>query len=404
MEEASPRPRILVVDDEPRSVELLVRTLRRLGDVEPFRSADEAWSRIQVEPPDLVISDQRMPGMKGVELLARVAALGIPIARVLLTGYADIHATVEAINAGRIHAYVNKPWSPDQLVQIATALLERVWFERENARLLESLVAKNSELEAALGSVQEAQSRMLAAERLAAVGQMVAMIVHDIRGPLTVVRSSTEELSRDAGSLPVDEIRALAAGALEESERIMRMCSELLDATRASEDRSERSSCEIDEWVEDVVAAIAEPAARQGILVETSLDSAARVWVDVERLRRALLNLLYNAFEAMADGGLVRIETQCAGEFVCLRVEDTGPGIPDAIRESLFEPFVTAGKVGGTGLGLAVVRKIVEDHGGSVTAEKAEGGGARFELRLPVQSAVEGEAGVGSSTSASGRS
>ena len=384
MEEAAPRPRILVVDDEPRSVELMVRTLRRLGEVESFTSADEAWARAQLAPPDLVISDQRMPGMKGVELLAHVASLGVPIARVLITGYADIHATVDAINAGRIHAYVNKPWSPDQLVQIATALLERVRFERENDRLLATLVAKNVELEDALESVQEAQSRLLAAERLAAVGQMVAMIVHDIRGPLTVVRSASEELAREAGSLPVDEIRALASGALDESDRIMRMCSELLDATRATQDRSERSPCEIDEWVEDVLATIAEPAARQGILIETRLDSGATLSVDVERLRRALLNLVYNALEAMPEGGVVRVETLREGDIVSLRVADSGPGIPDSIRAQLFEPFVTAGKVGGTGLGLAVVRKIVEDHGGSVSVEKAEGGGSLFELRLPI--------------------
>ncbi len=384
MEEDSPRPRILVVDDEPRSVELMVRTLRRLGEVEPFTRADEAWARAQVAPPDLVISDQRMPGMKGVELLAHVASLGLPIARVLITGYADIHATVDAINAGRIHAYVNKPWSPDQLVQIASALLDRVRLERENGRLLATLVDKNVELEDALGSVQEAQSRLLAAERLAAVGQMVAMIVHDIRGPLTVVRSATEELTREAGSLPVDEIRALAAGALEESERIMRMCSELLDATRATQDRSERSPCEIDEWVEDVLATLAETAARQGILIEAQLGSGATLWADIERLRRALLNLLYNAFEAMPEGGVVRVETLREGDVVSLRVADSGPGIPESIRARIFEPFVTAGKVGGTGLGLAVVRKIVEDHGGSVAVEKADGGGSRFELRLPI--------------------
>jgi signal transduction histidine kinase len=387
MEEAPPRPRILVVDDEPRSVELMVRTLRRLGLVESFTSADEAWASAQASPPDLVISDQRMPGMKGVELLAHVASLGVPIARVLITGYADIHATVDAINAGRIHAYVNKPWSPDQLVQIASALLDRVRLERENDRLLATLGAKNTELGDALESVQEAQSRLLAAERLAAVGQMVAMIVHDIRGPLTVVRSATEELSREAETLSVDEVRALAIGARGESERIMRMCSELLDATRASQDRSERSPCVIDEWVEDVLAAIAEPAARQGILVETRLDAGATLWVDVERLRRALLNLLYNAFEAMPDGGMVRVETAREGDIVALRVSDSGPGIPESIRARLFEPFVTAGKVGGTGLGLAVVRKIVEDHGGSVAADKAVGGGSLFELRLPVGAA-----------------
>lgn len=384
MQEPAPSARILVVDDEPRSVELLVRTLRRLGRVEPFTSAETAWAAAQAEPPDLVISDQRMPGMKGVELLARVAGLGPPIGRVLLTGYADIGATVDAINAGRIHAYVNKPWSPDQLGQTAGTLLERVRLERENQRLLATLVARNEELEVALGSLREAQSRVVAAERLAAVGRMVAMIVHDFRGPLTVVRSAAEELARDAGALPVHELQALAGCALEEAERMARMCSELLESTRASEDRDAREDCEIDEWVDEVVAAIAEQAARQGVVVETRLGADRTLPLDTERMRRALLNLLFNALDAMPEGGLVRLETATEGDAVSVRVSDTGPGIAESIRERLFDPFVTSGKTGGSGLGLAVVRKVVEDHGGAVRAGKAEGGGALFELRLPI--------------------
>jgi signal transduction histidine kinase len=380
--------RILVVDDEPRSLELLVRTLRRLGSVQTFPSGDQAWEAVQKEIPDAIISDQRMPGMKGVDLLARVAGLGVPVGRILLTGYADINATIDAINTGRVHAYVNKPWSPDQLFLTVRTLLERVRLERENAQLLASLVEKNDALGAAVASLETAQGRMIAAERLAAIGRMIGMIVHDFRGPLSVVRSVAVELVRDAGALPADEVRSLATGALEETERMVRMCSDLLETMRASEDRSGREEQVLDPWVQEVVAVVAEDAAREGIQVETRLESGVTAAIDDDRMRRALLNLCYNALEAMPDGGALRVETAAEGGCVRLRVIDSGPGIPDAIRDRLFEPFVTAGKPKGTGLGLAIVKKVVDDHGGSIEVAKAEGGGTVFELRLPFGSAL----------------
>jgi signal transduction histidine kinase len=373
--------RILVVDDEPRSLELLVRTLRRLGRVESFTSGEEAWSSAQAEPLDLVISDQRMPGMKGVDLLARVAEHDACAGRVLLTGYADIGATIEAINAGRVHAYITKPWQPDQLLLTAKGLVERVRLERDNQALLATLLQRNEALEEALGCAEDAQRRAVSAERLAAIGRMVATIAHDFRGPLSVIQAATSELAREP--LPAEEVRALAAGALEECERMARMCAELLDETRASENRESRTTEELDPWVADVVAVAAEEAARQGVVLETRLEGSLRVSIDGDRLRRALLNLVYNGIEAMPEGGVLRVETGRDAGAALIRVVDSGAGIPEAIQERLFEPFATFGKANGTGLGLAVVKKVVDDHGGSIAVEKAPGGGTAFALRLP---------------------
>lgn len=373
--------RIVVVDDEPRSLELLVRTLRRLGKVDAFANGEEAWASAQAEPLELVISDQRMPGMKGVELLARVALHDASVARVLLTGYADIGATIEAINGGRVHAYIPKPWQPDQLLLAARGLVERVRLERENRSLLDTLVQRNEALEVALASAQSAQRRALDAERLAAIGRMVATIAHDFRGPLSVIRAATYELAQTA--VEPDEVRALASGALEETERMVRMCADLLDETRASEDRAEREPEDLDPWIEGVVAVAAEEAARQGVVLETRLDADMRIAIDGDRLRRALLNLVYNGIEAMPDGGVLRVESEREPEAAVIRVVDSGVGIPDTIEDRLFEPFVTAGKPGGTGIGLAVVKKVVGDHGGSIAVDKAPGGGTVFALRLP---------------------
>jgi signal transduction histidine kinase len=316
-----------------------------------------------------------------VDLLARVAEHDACAGRVLLTGYADIGATIEAINAGRVHAYITKPWQPDQLLLTAKGLVERVRLERDNQALLATLLQRNEALEEALGCAEDAQRRAVSAERLAAIGRMVATIAHDFRGPLSVIQAATSELAREP--LPAEEVRALAAGALEECERMARMCAELLDETRASENRESRTTEELDPWVADVVAVAAEEAARQGVVLETRLEGSLRVSIDGDRLRRALLNLVYNGIEAMPEGGVLRVETGRDAGAALIRVVDSGAGIPEAIQERLFEPFATFGKANGTGLGLAVVKKVVDDHGGSIAVEKAPGGGTAFALRLP---------------------
>lgn len=385
----SERPRILVVDDEPRSLELLVRTLRRLGRVDTASTGEQAWAHARTAPLDLVISDQRMPGMKGVDLLARVAQLDAPIGRILLTGYADMSATIDAINESRIHAYVSKPWAPDQLVQTVQGLLARIALERQNQELLATLRDKNEELEEILSSLRAAQRKMVESERLAAIGRLGAMIVHDFRGPLSVLRSATGELARATDALPDDELRAIAASAQEETERMLRMCAELQDLNRVSAAHGERATEELDDWVASVAVVVAQEAGRAGVALETELGCSAWVAIDADRMRRALLNLVYNAIEAMPDGGHLRVATERAGDEAVLVVADTGPGIPEAIRETLFEPFVTAGKAKGSGLGLAVVKKVVDDHGGSIAVDKGDAGGTAFTIRLPLASAPE---------------
>lgn len=163
-EQKETRPRILVVDDESRSVELLVRALRRLGDVQTASSGDDAAAKVrEQEPFHLVITDQRMPGMKGSELLEHVAQRDERTGRILLTGYADMQATIDAINRGRLHAYVNKPWKPDQLAVLAQSLIERTLLSLQNEQLVKDLSARNEELEIAMAELLRANHQLRSA-------------------------------------------------------------------------------------------------------------------------------------------------------------------------------------------------------------------------------------------------
>ena len=367
-------PRILVVDDEPRAVELLVRTLRKQAVLDTAATANEAWEKYQVSDFDLVISDQRMPGMSGIDLLSRIAEADPHVGRILLTGYSDLEATIEAINRGRVHAYLHKPCSPPDLQSTVKGVLDRVYLARENARLLANL--------------DRARARIVAAERLAAIGKTTAMIVHDLRTPLTVLGSLSGQVSEAAAARNDGELGRIADQVDAELAGLRAMCDKLLDSTRLSEGGRAATREDLDDLVAAALATLIEPASRQGVRVEMQLESGVELEVDEDGLRRALRNLVTNSLEAMPDGGTLRVESACEGDVVVLRVSDTGGGIPEEIADRLFEPFVTCGKRGGTGLGLAVVQKVVDDHEGSVEVSKAEGGGTAFCLRLPLRRAI----------------
>jgi signal transduction histidine kinase len=348
-ETVTEKPRILVVDDEQRSLDLLARALRKVGEVVPASSGDAAWDAFQQAEFDLVISDQRMPGTKGAELLARVAQRDDRIGRVLLTGYADMQATIDAINLGRVHAYVSKPWKPDQLALLAGSLIERTRLARQNDSLVKELSART---------------------------------VHDLRGPLNTIGMATSQLAQ-SGDDPAGRAET-ARIASEEVQRLGQLCEELIEVSRAGSESLRYDDTPLDEVIRSVLTAMAEPCRAAGVAVEAELSCASSPRLDGGRMRRAILNLTQNALEAMRGGGTLRVESLCEGDVALVRVADTGPGIPDGIRETVFEPFVTHAKSGGLGLGLAIVRKIVEDHGGQVTLPEHTESGNAFEIRLPI--------------------
>ena len=375
------RCRILAVDSDIDHLVKLTFQLEALGDVEAATSAEEGWALVQATDPDVVIVDQRLPGMPGLELLNRAGDRDPHVGRVLLTNYGDTQVTIDALEHGRVDAFVAKPCLPHQLRLMVTSVLERTRLERDNARLVEDLTARNRELREAMDSLRAAQQRILDSERLAAVGRMIAMIVHDFRGPLSVVHAAGNAFAR--GSLGPEDALQISTEIRQETARMGRMCNELLEVSRASGGALDQNPEDFDDLVRNALTALVEEAGRTGVRIETSLGSSATLLLDGDRFRRAIRNLGYNAIEAMSDGGVLRVATRAGDEGVALSVVDSGKGVPEDIQSRIFEPFFTSGKHGGSGLGLAVVKKVIEDHGGSIELRKPEGGGAAFVIQLP---------------------
>ena len=242
------------------------------------------------------------------------------------------------------------------------------------------------------------QKELIASERLAALGTMAGMMAHDFRTPLTVIRGWAETLL--AGDVPPKEAAVRGRAIVEAVDRLERMTTETLDFARGAQKLVLRS-VPLGLLLADLAAGI--EAEQPGLVVERDIDLPGdrRVALDVDKIRRAVSNVAANARDAMGGRGrfhlAARIETGHGSDgprdALVLRLTDEGPGVPPEIRDRVFEPFVTLGKKRGTGLGLAVARRFVEDHGGSLElAPPPPGGGARFRLVLPLAPPDEGGA------------
>jgi signal transduction histidine kinase len=215
------------------------------------------------------------------------------------------------------------------------------------------------------------QKELIASERLAALGTMAGMLVHDFRGPMTVIRGYAETLQTPG--LPDDEVATRAGLIIEAVDRLERMTTETLDFARGAE-RLVLRPVPVSLLLLDLAAGIEEELPGLEVVQHIDLPRGLRTRLDVDKLRRAVSNVAANAREAMGGHGRLHLRARVgpqAGadgptEVLELVFADEGPGVPPEIRDRLFQPFITAGKKGGTGLGLAVARRFVEDHGGSL--------------------------------------
>jgi signal transduction histidine kinase len=231
-------------------------------------------------------------------------------------------------------------------------------------------------------SIQDAREDLIRQERISTIGRLSSSIVHDLRNPLASIYGGAEMMMD--GNLSPDQLHRLAGNIYRSSRVIKDMLQELVDVSRGRIQAPE--TCRLSEVIGAAVETQAPAASLHKIAIRTSVDPLIELPVEPGRMERVFLNLIGNAIEAMPNGGTIDICAQRNDGHVLVRVDDTGPGIPESVRARLFEPFVTSGK-NGIGLGLALSRQTVLDHGGDLWIEdgtKAENKeGAHFRLQLP---------------------
>jgi signal transduction histidine kinase len=388
---------ILVLDDEPSNVNALYRTLRHDYNVLTATSGEEGLKLIAESEVALIITDQRMPGMTGVQFLEKTIAKNPDTIRIILTGYTDIEALIDSINTGRVYRFITKPWNPTELKVTLKRAIEQYELVLENKKLIWDLQNKNKELqdmnqelETSLIKLRVTQQELIRAEKLSMVGRVASKIVHDFKNRMTTIHGFAELLQED---FSIEERIQYTHMIIKEIERMGSMAEEILDYTQGNV-ALKRELVDIEFFIAEVVLYLEQDFSRKNtklgppdtppVRIITEINYRGEVNIHREKMMRVFFNIATNAREAMEKGGVFKISTDVIDNHVEFRLSDTGPGIPEDIRDSLFEPFVTKGKSHGTGLGLAIVKGIVEDHKGSISVESQPGQGTTFVIRLPL--------------------
>ncbi len=390
--------RVLVVDDEPCVLSSIERVLRREFEVCVATSGPEALQMLAEREIPILVTDQRMPGMTGVELLAethRCAPLTIGI---LLTGYSDLPAVIEAINIGQVFRYREKPWDVDVLrgdLEAAGQLYDAQVRQSEQLQRLNTHLEE--EVRARTDEIRIQNIRLMELERLK--GRFLANISHQLRTPLSLIKTSLQLLE----VAPPAKHAAYLANALQAEQELEDMILAALDFSGIDlgADSLAREPVEIHTLVSRVVTPRLAMAEEKGISFLCT-PGAEEAWCDGDErlLGKALDGIVLNALTYTQSGGAVRVTVGSEGRAlpagkastVAIAVCDTGPGISAEDQRGLFQAFFRGGqgevgRHGGLGLGLAVAAAIARWHGGQIRVKSAPGKGSTFTLILPIGSA-----------------
>ncbi len=270
-----------------------------------------------------------------------------------------------------------RTWT-DPEIERATLITHQIAVAVANAGLFEDLRRSYAEL-------ARTQEELVKRERLAALGELSAVVAHEVRNPLGVIFNSLGSLRRILK--PSGDAAMLLDIVGEEADRLNRIVGDLLDFARPHEPSLQPEP--LGDIVRDVVDAAGSDPAATGVEVRTDVaDELPLVRADARMIRQALLNLVINGLQAMPKGGSLELTVKPVRRgnqtMVQLDVSDSGPGIPAEFAERIFQPFFTT-KASGTGLGLAVVKRIIDAHRGELSVQNRPGGGTTFTLRLPLE-------------------
>jgi signal transduction histidine kinase len=388
------RHTVLVLDDEPNVVRSVQDLLRLDYRVLGATRADEAMSILREEEVHVIMTDQRMPGMSGVEFLHRVRGDHPEAIRLLFTGHSDIGAVIAAINQGSVYRYITKPWDPQELQTIIREAVERYDLIVERRRLLEELQRKNRELESKNALLRQSD---------ALKESFIHVASHELRTPLTVLLGLTW-LARRVKGAP-----ALLTEYLQRVDRAGQSLHRLVDQLTAmlSAGQFERSldlrDVDLGALLRGVLDEVNPFATlREQELVADLPAGLGSMPLEAAKIHDSVHNLLMNAIKFTPDRGRVSLSARrCEDGGAEISVSDNGVGIPLAQREHLFSPFFTgfdslhhsSGQfqfgARGVGLGLSVTREFVAMHGGTVTVESEVGRGSTFTIRLPGRAAQQ---------------
>jgi signal transduction histidine kinase len=370
-------PQILVIDDEMGPRESLRMLLKPNYQVHTADCVETGLKLLKEKQPDTIVMDIRMPGISGIEGLRQIREIDPHLSVIMLTGFGALETAKEALRLGA-NDYIAKPFDAHEMQQVINRNVERTRAHRTS--------------ENAAAEIKELNNRLLQQlaqkERLAALGQASAEFVHDLGNPLTIVWGYVQLLARRLEKSEEDE-SASSVKELKIIEQHVRTCRELLTMWQGygNVEASPPRAVSVSATLREILKGLAPVADQKGIAFRVTICEDPCVLLgDALQLNRAIQNVLINAIQACPEkSGIVTVSCTQKDFYVDLRVEDNGAGIPAAQLTKVFDPyFTTKQATSGTGLGLYITKKVIEDHNGSIKVESTPGVGTIFTIRLPL--------------------
>jgi signal transduction histidine kinase len=373
------KEKILLVDDEEGIRKVLAISLVDEGyEVLTARDGEEALKVFAATRPRLVLTDIKMPGMDGVEVLQRIKELSPDTEVIMMTGHGDLDLAIKSLQLEAAD-FITKPVS-DEVLGIA---LKRA---QERIALKEQVRAYTQNLEQL---VSEKTQQLLDSERLAAIGQTVATLAHAIKNIIGGLKGGMYVLEK---GMELDNKEYLSQGWDMLKGNVGKITNLALDLLNyAKERKPDYRQCDPNQPLREVYQLMLVRAQERGVALKVEMDEGLTdILLDPEAIHCCLLNLVSNAVDACLcrDGcgepGEVVLRSRRVDSWgVEYQVTDNGCGLDEETREKIFRAFFSTKGTKGTGLGLMITKKIVTEHGGEIEISSREGEGSTFTVRLP---------------------
>jgi signal transduction histidine kinase len=381
---------VLLVDDNPSLLQALPHaiSLRMSGvEVETADSAQVALTMIEQQEYDAIVSDIKMPGMDGLDLLAKVQQQHPETPVVLITGHGQHDLAIRALRSGA-YDYILKPIDRDDFMVSLERALQTRQFRRqiqEQQRALERYAFSLERL------VEQRTGELMASN--AAKDAMLSMVTHELASPLTALKGMIQVFNRHLQrATGMEQLRQDVMKVEHPLQRMERLIHDLQDAFHIQMNHLalHRTHCDLVELCRSVLD---EYLVGTGVAPTLEvLDDHLQAWVDRERISQVLLNVLSNARKYSPEGSAITVTLQRRGAQISISVRDQGPGIPTEQLSHICEQFyrvpgieVRSGISAGLGLGLYIARIIVEQHGGYIEVQSEPGEGSTFSIALPLE-------------------
>jgi signal transduction histidine kinase len=380
------KPKILLIDDEEGIRKLLGISLRDAGyPVSIAIDGERGIELFQEESPEIVLTDIKMPGLDGIEVLRRIKAMSPDTEVIVITGHGEMELAIQSLQLDASD-FVTKPIHDEALFVALRRAEEKLAWRRALKHHNETLKTKVRE---ATEELKNLQKELLRSERLAATGQTVAGMAHAIKNILGGLKGGRFMVNK---GLEIKEMKYLQDGWAMVERNIEKISQLTMDLLSFCKERDpEWEIVQPNDLIREVFELYRDQAAERGVRLKLDLDEKMEpLALDSREMYQVLANLVGNALDACTLGDYVPPEPEtiiCSRSLpekkILLEIRDNGMGMSEEVRKKLFTIFFSTKGSRGTGLGLLLSHKIVQEHGGEIRVQSSPQQGAVFQVILP---------------------